>query len=187
MSDKNPFRRLKAAVAVLAVIVAVSAPVFALVARATGGDYDEARNRAQLEKIGRALQLYRAEYGFVEPARRRTYSDAGLPQLIAHLTLVNGKRWSLSMDDFRPATFRSASPGTFSQMYWGPEWFQNLGDVSTLYRTRGEQMIVLMDVETDPSRWRSADGQREALVLRLNGMVEKIRFSDNVFLDWSTK
>jgi hypothetical protein len=187
MSDKNPFRRLKAAVAVLAVIVAVSAPVFALVTRATGGDYDEARNRAQLEKIGRALQLYRAEHGFVEPARRQTYSDAGLPPYIAQMTLVAGKPWSLVRADIVPATHRGSTPGTFSQMYWGPDRAQSFGDVSTLYRTRGEQMIVLMDVETDPSRWRSADGRREALVLRLNGTVEKIRFSDNVFLDWSTK
>jgi hypothetical protein len=154
---------------------------------AATGDYDEARNRAQLEKIGRALQLYRAEYGFVEPSRRRTYSDAGLPPRIAQWAFEVGKPWSLALSDIKPATYRQPEPGTFSQMYWGPERFGVHGDLSNHYRTRGERLIVLMDLETDPGMWRSADGMREALVLRLDGSVDKIRFNHQVFLDWSTK
>lgn len=185
--SNNRFRIVKSFVAFFALIVAISAPVLALVARGSSGDYDEARNRAQLEKIGRALQMYRAEYGFVEPARRQTYSHAGLPPRIGQMAFITGKPWSLTLSDIKPATYRSPNPGTFSQMYWGPERYHVQGDVSSLYRTRGERLIVMMDLETDPGLWKSADGIREALVLRLDGTVDKIQFNHHVFLDWSTK
>jgi hypothetical protein len=187
MTVNESSRRLKAAVAVLAVILAVSAPVFALVARATTGEYDEARNRAQLEKIGRALQLYRAEYGFVEPARRGSYSDAGLPLALNVLFEVPGKPWSLSRADFDPPTRRSHLRSTFAQMYWTPRQYAVHGDVSSYFRTRGEQLIILLDPESEPELWKRPDGVRDVMVLRLNGTVGRVRFNQDVFMDWASK
>ena len=55
----------------------------------------------KLHRIGRALQLYRAEYGVLPVDQRIDYADAGLPPTLSVLVKDPGKAWYVPLEDFQ--------------------------------------------------------------------------------------
>lgn len=133
---------------------------------------------SKLKKIGVALQLYRAEYGFLPVAQRKTYSDAGLPPSIATLTLVQGKPWSLPL-----STFQIGNPITpdisvhFRELYYAEEIAakHKFPDIGYYLSHRGEELPVLQDMNyPDHELWSTNGVDFKTPVLRLDGTVELI-------------
>jgi len=158
-------------------------------APATGQDpYDYETSIAKLKKIGQALQIYRAEYGFKPVAERKTYSDAGLPYAL-HVLARPGHPWSLP-DGMRTFHLPDARYGrdweiNFSHLYWRPEDYSALWDISANYSRRGENMPVLADFNPGCVTVTLPDEQPEgvAIVLRLDGSVEVVRYDRRVLHD----
>jgi len=147
-------------------------------APAAGQDpYDYETSIAKLKKIGQALQIYRAEYGFKPVAERKTYSDAGLPPSFDALA-EPGHAWSLpeGMEDLRlpgqrlPAEFAIS----FWSLYWQYETDYPGPSQNDLYRSRGEQLIVLGDC--NPVVGTPRGSRSEIVVLRLDGTVDVLTY-----------
>jgi len=159
-------------------------------APAAGQDpYDYETSIAKLKKVGQALQIYRAEYGFKPVAERKTYSDAGLPPSMSVLAWA-GHSWSLpgGLDEFRVPNPSDAMPGPgshFTEMYWKPS--ESLGDMTPYFASRGEDLPIMMDVNMNRARdLMDRSRQLPAVILRLSGKVDRITF-DNRRKDVHTK
>lgn len=138
--------------------------------------YDPAESEAKLRKIGAALQLYRAEFGYKPVAERNNYSDAGLPPSLPWL-IQSGHPWSLEWSDFQISDPRNVGflpKSHFSSQYWDEGRYVRYGDLSPWFKSRGEQLIVLTDANYAP---RDTSQQfKQLLVLRLNGTVEVVSY-----------
>ena len=144
--------------------------------------YDYETSIAKLKKIGQALQIYRAEYGFKPVAERKTYSDAGLPPSILVLAKA-GRIWSLpegiATFTLPDARYDQGNPISFSSLYWGPEGNSEMFDLSAAYAERGERMPILADFHPAMVAGRGAEVV-PAILLRLDGTVEITQYNRKV-------
>ncbi|MBS1721549.1 MAG: hypothetical protein JSS66_00920 [Armatimonadetes bacterium] len=152
-----------------------------------GQQYNPDESRAKLLSIGRALQLYRQEYGYLENvAERKTYSDAGLPPYMAVL-IQPGHRWSTpnGIKDFQisfPDTpDRAPNTSHFFITYWPKELDEGMnGSMEKYYALRGEKLIVLGDSNGTPTGMK-ASGVAKVMALRLDGTVDVVECENNSF------
>lgn len=177
-------------VAAACVATAIAMPALPVLASLTSRP-DEEESRAKLLAIGRALQLYREEHPPLPVAQRRDYRDAGLPPDMVFLT-VPGHKWSLpngwaDMQVSRPLAEMADVNIHFRATYWRPEDYDKMGDLSTLFRDRGERLIVLADPNIDRNFYNPDIRIRRVMVLRLNGTVEIINYDATKPLDWARK
>ena len=148
-------------------------------APAAGQDpYDYETSIAKLKKIGQALQIYRAEYGFKPVAERKTYSDAGLPYALDVLA-EPGHAWSLpeGRSTFTlPGALYGDSWLNFGHLYWTPAGNSFLFDLAPNLARRGESLPILADFNPGMRLEGRADAPRmqPAVVLRLDGSVEVV-------------
>jgi hypothetical protein len=152
-------------------------------------DYDPVESRAKLEAIGRALQIYRQEYGVKPVGERRTMADAGMPRDVFVLAQP-GHAWSLPDGE---ATFKLSGvriPHLGRSDYFMPYlsgWMR--GERGDGYRAllsgRGESLIVMYDSHISVDSGLTPPARR-VLVLRLGGTVEEIVYTDRGFSSiWS--
>lgn len=175
---------------VCVLVFSIATIILALKSKSDTYDYDEAI--AKLKTIGRALQIYRAEYGYLPPNERKNYSDAGLPPSL-HVLLKKGYKWSLSDSNkvfqlTQPALWRVGDDSHFLDLYW-PEWgYKQLGDISFFFKGRGENLPILADDNMNSIEdYLTPGNHAKALILRLNGEVELVTFDPTKRLELQKK
>lgn len=147
--------------------------------------YSESESRQKLEAIGRALQIYRQDYGLKPVAERKTLADAGLPPYLTVLAQP-GHSWSLpdGMETFSISHPRYSCDldrhcPHFIVTAWG-------FDVSKLLPVRGEDLVIGGDANfLDPANYYQPTWQHMAL--RLNGTVDIVTFKFADYLDFLSK
>jgi hypothetical protein len=174
---------LLALIAMMLVLLVVALAFFPKAPSSQQG-YDYELSMAKLRRIGQALQIYRAHFGFLPPEQRQDFSDAGLPWLLKAALCEPGKPWTV---EGRESAFElplsrldpSRGKGQFMQVYKSAG-MRGEAETAYLYRERGERLPVLADIEmNDTGTWIRAalqDETVEAIVLRLDGSVERIRY-----------
>lgn len=157
-------------------------------------NYDLRETQMKMAKIGQSLALYREEYKPLPVDRRKTYSDAGLPPTLLVFIQEKGRKWSLpdGMETFRiSAPFGlydikdNPNATHFSRLYWTPEHYKRLGDISSFFASRGDELPILADfsINTDAEFADRSAKTLRAVVLRLNGKVDVVVFKHNEHLD----
>ncbi|MGE0000755.1 MAG: hypothetical protein AB7F50_03185 [Fimbriimonadaceae bacterium] len=140
---------------------------------------DPAEVRAKLERIGRALVLYRQDYPAKPVQEWRNYQDAGLPFTLRTL-LQPGRPWSLGYDDIHfdpPVLIGGQRVGTeFGLAYRSPNrpW-------SELWQANTTRQIVLTDPDMGYLR---RDRSTAVLVLRWDGSVEEVPYQPGKPSGW---
>jgi hypothetical protein len=131
--------------------------------------------RAKLERIGRAIVLYRQDFPAKPVSEWEDFADAGLPAAPWALT-IPGHQWTISEEDLHYA------PGLYS----GGERFRT--DFALLYRDSlamnkdrwqagGTRQIILFDpLHAEARSIVKAGLNRRTLVLRWDGTVEEVTF-----------
>jgi hypothetical protein len=151
--------------------------------------YSSAESRAKLVAIGRALQGYRLEHGVKPVAERRSFQDAGLPENPLVMA-APGAPWGLSggVSAFRISAPRyvidtrpNVAHFTFPYLDTEDRF------ISGLYATRGELFIVAIDDNYTAKAGRRERPFIEALVLRLNGDVDLVRYRPGDMQDLLSK
>ncbi len=154
-------------------------------------DYDYARSRENLERIGAALQLYREAYGFLPRSERNNRADAGLPFVLTRLAERPGNPWSLPSDysTFHapgiPAETRRGRLSDYECWYLSYERLR-LKDTrfEGIWSRRGEELPVLIDSNgVRLAQQSGGSGPYQALVLRLGGRVDLVSFDGKTSLD----
>lgn len=174
--------------------IACAAPLLFLDTVTIQRNYDLRETQTKLARIGRCLALYREEYKPLPVDRRKTYSDAGLPPTLLVFIQAKGRKWSLpgGMEAFRiSAPFGlydikdNPNATHFSRLYWTPEHYERLGDISSFFSSRGDELPILADfsINTDAEFADHSRKTLRAVVLRLNGKVDVVEFKHNEHLD----
>ena len=159
-------------------------------------DYSESESKSKLERIGRALMLYRQEYCVAEESSWETPSDAGLPPVLTVLA-EKGHNWSLpdGMASFRLEGRRmSRLEGDaidFLHLYTLPgikgaegTWIEK---IPAYLSKRGVNFPVLSDPHLAMDPKFDHKEFAETLILRANGRVEKVSYRQNDKLDIYTR
>jgi hypothetical protein len=141
--------------------------------------YDADASRAKLERIHRALSLYRQEHGVKPVAEWRTMADAGLPPHPFVLAFEQGRPWSLPMDTFEVEGSDQAvtgkRPPTFFCYFLARPISKASADRHERFLHRGEELIYLVDDHLTPWKQQVGGDRRfDVLALRLNGTVEVV-------------
>jgi hypothetical protein len=151
--------------------------------------YDYQASIAKLRRIGQALQLYREEWGVKPVDERETISDTGLPPFGLYALTQPGNPWSLPEE-----AFLLDQPHVGFEMLHLPVHFMVMfpsfnGDAPrSLLRERGEQLPIVADISMNSSQDMLRHPEDlEALVLRLDGSVELVRWNKRVRFDLLTK
>ncbi len=149
-------------------------------------DYDYARSRENLERIGAALQLYRAEYGFLPPEQRTNRVDAGLPFVLTRFAERPGKPWSLPPDystfhapGVPPSARTDGRLMDYGCWYLSYERLRALDPrIDGIWARRGEELPILIDYRPSTVyRASIPNGPFEVLVMRLNGRVDLVSWN----------
>ncbi len=147
--------------------------------------YDYESSISKLRRIGQALQLYREEWGVKPVGERENLSDAGLPPYGLYALMQPGKPWSLPKD-----AFLLDQPHAGFELLHLPVHFMVMfpsfnGDAPpSLLRERGEQLPIVADISMNSSEDLLRQPEDlEALVLRLDGSVELVRWNKRVRFD----
>jgi hypothetical protein len=179
----NPSKLWSALVATTAVCAAM--PVLVAMKPQGRAEYDYALSRQKLETIGRALQLYRQEYGIKPVEDRRDFSDAGLPFYLIQLAHPN-RSHPIPKDTFlMPYDVGKNYASSFVQLYRVPG--QPEFDVrSPLFAERGEKLAIFVDLNMNGEAEVTGKAPSKALVLRLDGTVDLVevnKFGTHALLD----
>ncbi len=167
-------------------VVSLAAFLIAGVVRtAREPSYDYDASIAKLKEIGRRLQVYRGEAGYLSPSQRTSSTQAGLPNSMSILGIRRGKAWSTpnGIQDFKVQTpRRGVDPGPntshFMQLYWEPKLYPPMGDISAFFAERGESLPVLADTNMNSVEDIVNNGSDlVAIVLRLDGTVSIVHWN----------
>jgi hypothetical protein len=162
----------------LASLAALGFSVYTYASRplANTQEYDPTESIAKLTEIGRALQIYRQEYGVKPVSVRRSFSDAGLPPNIFVLAHA-GHKWSLATgyQSFKlsNAVYLRSLDSSFLLTY--RKYEEPDATLNSFFSSRGERLPILLDMNPTP-RVEHAQGRITAYALRLDGTVELIAF-----------
>ncbi|HWP31841.1 MAG TPA: hypothetical protein VNK96_09010 [Fimbriimonadales bacterium] len=150
------------------------------------GGYDINESIAKLKAIGKALQIYRAEYGYLPVEQRKNYSDAGLPPFLSDALMDSGFAWSVPKDTFylsHPNDMHQGKCLSFTQLYVdsmedyeSSYEYKKYGDLRELYAKRGEALPILMDFNMLSGKEMAEMTKFPVLILRLNGEVEQVEY-----------
>jgi len=135
---------------------------------------DPVEVRAKLERIGRALVLYRQDYPAKPVGEWRNFYDAGLPPVMPLQLSIPGHDWTVSKDDF---FFEPHVPGgefgsDFAMLYLNPTHMDEDDWLAS-----GPRQIIMLDPlhpGSDPKGRKG--GSRRTMVLRWDGTVEELEF-----------
>ncbi|MGE0000753.1 MAG: hypothetical protein AB7T05_01595 [Fimbriimonadaceae bacterium] len=135
---------------------------------------DPAEVRAKLERIGRALVLYRQDYPAKPVGEWRSFYDAGLPPVMPIQLSVPGHEWTVQKADFfyEPHVPGADFASDFAMVYLNPTHMS-----ADDWLASGPRQIILFDPlhpGTDPGR--NVGKTRRTLVLRWDGTVEEVEF-----------
>lgn len=141
------------------------------------GKNDSQETLDKLARIGRALQLYRQEYGSLPVNERVDYIDAGLPFSLSVLGTDPSKNWYVDPTNFQVPNPSVPGLYTFRELYYrreayGTRLLPPMGDV---YKRRGEQFPVLEATDWIPEEVWQQNADVTLPVLRLDGTVEMIK------------
>jgi len=142
---------------------------------------DPVEVRAKLERIGRALVLYRQDYPAKPVGEWRNYMDAGLPLGIRRLA-IPGKPWSIAREElfYEPANslMGGGMVSNFSSLYRLGTLMPELDlDWPSLLQRNGHRQIVLFDTWYPNEPWNGEpEPHRRTMVLRWDGTVEEVEF-----------
>jgi hypothetical protein len=147
-------------------------------------DYDIELAASKLGQIGRALQIYRQEFGYKPVEERRRYWDAGLPPSLTVLA-EPGHAWSLKdgIATFKMPRIRYGNPAFITFAFTYNQDHADMPELDPFLVSRGEALPILIDENVTP---RADFFDREssvALALRLNGQVDLITFRPGKELD----
>jgi hypothetical protein len=175
--------------------LAATGIAFGLRSSSAPTEYDYETSIRKLRAIGAALQIYRQEYGYLEPALRRTSRDAGLPDSCVMLG-QQGFAWSLregaqAFSVAKPSwpSGRTGSPFHFTKLYISPPFETEHRTTSEWFARRGERLPIYADLNMNSieSRADKHNTMQRAIILRLNGEVEIVEFDWMGNLDILTK
>ena len=157
---------------VAATAVSASLPFVVAMTRSQP-EYDYALSRHKLETIGRALQLYRQEYGIKPISERRDYSDAGLPFHLRQLAHPN-RTHPIPVDSFfLPWDQAEGMASSFIQLY-RPTGEPGAQQYAHLFASRGEKLPIFADLHMNGEAELTGKVPSKALILRLDGTVELV-------------
>jgi hypothetical protein len=181
-------RALLARLALLSSATLLIASLFAVGFRAPGqtGQYDPEESKAKLMAIGAALKIYRIEYCDLPVEQWQSPSDAGLPPNILVLGQP-GHSWSVAdgLHAFKLSgviiPMPADAPLDFAHSYPSAGFNFGVGSIyegfTDILRERGTRMPVIADLHyMGLPQFESDRGWKHAIVLRMDGTVDTIRY-----------
>lgn len=140
------------------------------------GQNDSQETLDKLARIGRALQIYRQEFGVLPASQRADYIDAGLPFSLSVLGSDPSKAWYVDPANFSVPNPAVPGPYSFRELYYRKEAYGTrlLPPMGEIYKERGESLPVLEVTDWVPNEVWLQDTDVTLPVLRLDGSVVMI-------------
>ena len=134
---------------------------------------DPAEVRAKLERIGRALVLYRQDYPAKPVSEWRNYKDAGVP-MVPTILLEEGHPWTVSADDLHydpPFILQGQRAGTEFVLFY----FSQVAQDPANWKRNGTRQILMFDPKAKGMFPPPGGPQtRRTLALRWDGTVDEV-------------